>query len=92
MLHCADTHIFLSEHGAASGVHHVLGQGVDHRFVFQVYALELDAVVFRSRFEGGRYLQAGVQAAPFDCERCIECKLVHIVVLCCLSVWKFVLR
>lgn len=51
MLHGRHAHIALSEHRSALCVDHMLGNGIDDRHSFKVYALYLVTIVLRSRVE-----------------------------------------
>ena len=68
MFYGADFRVVLGQYGAACRLDHVLGYSVDNRLSFQVGALDFIAVVFGSRIEGHRQLEAGVQALAAERE------------------------
>ena len=73
----ADGDIAGCDDGASVGVDDIFGDGLYHGHALDVGALKGIAVVFGSGQKGGLNVKAGMQAFAADCERVLECKLLH---------------
>ena len=78
MLDSRYTGVALSQDCAALGVDHILCNGVDDGFAFQVDTLDLIACILWCRVECHRQVQSCMQSFSEEGETAFECLLLHL--------------
>ena len=81
--------IAFAENGTTLRVNHILCNGVDDGFAFQIDTLNLVACILRGRVECHRQVQSRMQSFSEKGETAFKCLLLHISFFLILSFYFF---